>query len=272
MKLEHTGERLIESCYLGSPGEYLIYLLHRAAYSFAREHLGGKTVLDYGCGTGLGSAVLAEGCRHITAIDISPEAIAYAREKYQAPNICFQHAEPLEKAPLPFADGSFEGVVSLQVIEHIADAGRYLAEISRVLKPGGVCIVATPDRGLRLLPFQKPWNMWHVREFSFRQFDRLLKHYFCSVQLYRMGGPAELLGIELSRIRLMKWLTLPVTLPVTPERIRIAGLSFLKKLRSTRAADAGAPASFNFNESALTIAPEAPNSMCLLAYAKKKQV
>jgi SAM-dependent methyltransferase len=272
MDLEKTGERLIESRYLGSPGEYLIYLFHRAAYSFAREHLGGKTVLDYGCGTGLGSAVLAEGCRHITAIDISPEAIAYAREKYPSPNICFRQAEPLEKAPLPFADGSFEGVVSLQVIEHLADPGRYLAEISRVLKPGGVVIVATPDRDLRLLPFQKPWNMWHIREFSFRQFDRLLKNYFCSVQLYRMGGTTELLGIELTRIRLMKWLTLPLTLPFTPERIRIAGLSFLKKLRGARAPDAGAPASFDFNESALEIAPDAPNSMCLLACASKKKL
>ena len=44
MELERTGERLIEACYQGSQGDYLIYLLHRAAYSFAREHLGGKTV------------------------------------------------------------------------------------------------------------------------------------------------------------------------------------------------------------------------------------
>jgi SAM-dependent methyltransferase len=271
MELAHTGERLIESCYQGSPGDYLIYLFHKAAYSFATEHLGGKTVLDYGCGTGLGSAALAKVCRHITAIDISPEAIAYARSTYQAPNICFQHVEPLEKAPLPFADASFDGVVSLQVIEHIADPGRYLAEISRVLKPGGIVILATPDRSRRLLPFQKPWNMWHVREFSFGQLDRLLKNYFCSVMLYRMGGTSELLGVELSRIRRMKWLTLPLTLPCTPEGIRIAGLAYLKKLGRARAGAAQAPATFDFNESSLKIAPDAANSMCLLARATKKQ-
>jgi ubiquinone/menaquinone biosynthesis C-methylase UbiE len=55
MRLEPTGERVIEEFYRSSPGNYLIYLFHMATYNFARDYVVDKHVLDYGCGSGYGT-------------------------------------------------------------------------------------------------------------------------------------------------------------------------------------------------------------------------
>lgn len=270
MPLEPTGERVIEEFYLSSPGNYLIYLFHKVTYNFAHEYVAEKHVLDYGCGSGYGTHHMAAYCASIVGVDIANDAIEYAQVHYQAPNLTYKRIEPADRAPLPYPDASFDTVLSFQVIEHISDAGPYLSEIRRVLKPGGVFVCATPDRTTRLLPGQKPWNMWHVREYDAAGLKRALAEYFQNITLQHMGGKRDVLDMEIRRTRLLMWLTLPVTLPFMPETIRITALKLIKKLAGQgRSKSTLQLREFPFHESDLVIAPNAAPSVNLIAVAYK---
>src|SRR5262249_57123529 len=84
---EFTGERVI-------PGQVDIDLLneHIARYAFAARLARGKRVLDAGCGAGYGSAELARWAQSVTGVDVSCEAIDFARENYPLPNVRFEQA------------------------------------------------------------------------------------------------------------------------------------------------------------------------------------
>lgn len=270
MQLEPTGERVIEEFYLSSPGNYLIYLFHKATYNFAHDYVVDKHVLDYGCGSGYGTHHMASCCASIVGVDVANDAIEYAQEHYQARNLAYKCIEPAEQAPLPFPDASFDTVLSFQVIEHISDTGPYLSEIRRVLRPGGVFVCATPDRTTRLLPGQKPWNMWHVREYDAACLKSILAKYFQNITLLNMGGDRNVLDLEIRRTRRLKWLTLPVTLPFMPDVIRVAALRFLKQLAGQgRNKSALQLREFPFDESDLVIAPDAEPSVNLISVAYK---
>jgi SAM-dependent methyltransferase len=270
---EPTGERLIEEMYLDSPERYLIYLFHIATYKFARIYTDGKVVLDYGCGSGYGTNLIAASCKNIIGVDIAREAIEYAKSRYQANNLAYRQIEKAHKSPLPFADATFDTVLSFQVIEHIAEANSYLSEIYRVLKPGGTFLCATPDRSTRfLIPWQKPWNIWHVHEYDGAGLKQALSPFFPSLELLHMGGTADVLKIELRRTQKIMWLTLPFTLPFIPEAIRTTALKWLKRLASQRKSKhkmAARPV-FSFGESDIRIAPEVSPSVNLIAVARKE--
>lgn len=174
---EFTGERVI-------PGKVDTDLLneHVARYAFAARMAGGRRVLDAGCGSGYGAAKLAAGAREVLGIDISQEAVDYAREHYQAPNLRFERADCLG---IPAADGSFDLVAAFEIIEHLSDWRAFLAEVRRVLAPAGEFIVSTPNRlyyaearaGLGPNPF-------HVHEFDYQEFRSELESVFSHVDIY----------------------------------------------------------------------------------------
>ncbi len=112
------------------------------------EHLlslpAGSRILDLGCAFGHGTARLARRY-HVEGIDPSSAYIARARRRH--PDIHFQIGQA---QALPYADASFDGVVMLDVLEHLPSGteSRALAEVSRVLRPGGLWVLSTPNRGL----------------------------------------------------------------------------------------------------------------------------
>lgn len=228
---KNTSERVIEEHYQLTRESYLIYLMHVATYNYALKYTSGKTVLDFGCGTGYGTAIIADNCASICGVDISDEAVAYSNDKYRRDNLAFQTIRKIEDAPLPFGDASFDVVLSFQVIEHIPDTLTYLEEILRVLKPGGTFIAATPDRHTRLLPLQRPWNKFHVHEYSDKELVGLVSRYFRDVQILNMSAAWPILDMELKRTKRLMWFTLPFTFPLAPEKYRILGLDFLKRLK-----------------------------------------
>src|SRR3546814_6814292 len=98
----------------------------------------------------------------------------------------------------------------------------------------------TPNRKNRLLPGQKPWNRWHVREYGMSDLvERIGRHFQVTKQL-RMGADWPIAATEINRYSRTKWLTLPVTFPFVPEVFRRGALdlvhSFMDKLdrKSTR--------------------------------------
>jgi SAM-dependent methyltransferase len=174
---EFTGERLI-------PGEVDIDLLneHMARYHFAARLARGKRVLDAGCGAGYGSAELADVAESVTAVDIAPEAVEYARAHYALPNLAFHQASC---TALPFASGAFDLVVAFEVIEHLEKWRDFLEEVRRVLAPAGQLIVSTPNR----LYYTESRgtggaNPFHVHEFDFDEFTAELRQFFPYVSMF----------------------------------------------------------------------------------------
>lgn len=265
MNLEPTGERLVVDRYQSSQQDWLIYLMHAATYAFAQSYVTGKRVLDYGTGSGWGADRIAETAQNITGVDVAEDAIAHANAHYRRDNLAFQLVDP--NAPLPFADGSFDVVMSFQVIEHVHDVDFYLSEIRRVLASGGIVLMATPDRSTRLLPWQRPWNRWHVREYSARALRQTLSRYFADTRLLRMSGPRSLIDVELKRCRTVRWVTLPLTLPFVPDRVRVAGLTLLHRLRGNRLRNEGG-GTWSGAVKDIVIEPQARPSLNLIAVAE----
>lgn len=264
MKLEPTGERMITEHYKSSAEDYVIFLLHIATYRFAEQFTKGKRVLDYGCGSGYGSAHVAEGARHVTAVDVAEDAIAYARNTFVRSNLEFRSISPAGR--LPFDDASFETVLSFQVFEHVEQPAHYLSEIRRVLAPQGTLLLVTPDRSTRLLPFQRPWNRWHIHEYGEGELSRLLSRHFEHVEVMGMTGKQELLDIELNRCRKVKWMSLPFTLPIMPDRWRVSALNAIHRLRGPGVAT-GAAREYAFDVSDIQIRKGAAPSVNLVAIA-----
>jgi malonyl-CoA O-methyltransferase len=108
--------------------------------------LTGRRALDLGCGTGRHTRALAEGGALVAALDFCPEMMARARAKLTGHDIAWiHHALP---DPLPFGPASFDLVVLGLVAEHVPELDSVLAEVARVLKPGGRCILSAlhPER------------------------------------------------------------------------------------------------------------------------------
>jgi malonyl-CoA O-methyltransferase len=132
------------SCY-DDDGNPLIALEGPAVLSWLGP-LSGVRSLDLGCGTGRHTLALAEGGASVTALDLTPEMLARARQKLQDyPVGWVRHALP---QPLPFPEFTFDRVVLGLVAEHIADLDALLRESARVLAPGGRCILSAlhPER------------------------------------------------------------------------------------------------------------------------------
>ena len=162
--LEFTGERIV-------PGQVDRDLLneHLARYAFASRFAGGRRALDAGCGAGYGSAALARTARFVVGADVAVEAVEFARAQYPLENLAFEQASC---EALPHPTGSFELITAFEVIEHLADWRAFVAEARRVLAPGGLFVVSTPNR-LAYAESRGPSgdNPYHVHEFTFEEFE-----------------------------------------------------------------------------------------------------
>jgi SAM-dependent methyltransferase len=169
-----TGERTLP----GIPEENYWFQRHVVAYRFAAERVAGMEVLDAGCGEGYGSSILAARAEKVLGIDLERDVIDHAAERY--PNVRFQAGD---LATLAFPDGSFDAVVSFQVIEHLQSPRGFATECARILRPGGVLVLSTPNR-LTFSP-EGIRNPFHTVEFAPAELRGVLEDRF-NVQL--LGG------------------------------------------------------------------------------------
>ena len=105
----------------------------------------GKAVLDLGCGGGLMAEALATRGAVVTAIDPSEAAIGGARRHAAASGLAIAYDVGRGES-LPYAGQSFDIVVCVDVLEHVADLDRVLAQACRVLRPGGLFLFDTINR------------------------------------------------------------------------------------------------------------------------------
>jgi len=154
-KLEFTGERFVP----GAAGE--IWYEHWHRYHFAAHFVAGRAVLDVASGAGYGSALLARTAARVVGVDLSEAAAEHARARYASiANLEFHAADC---TALPFADASFDAVVSFETIEHIAAQEAFLDEVRRVLRPGGIVVLSCPNK-LEYTDKRGVVNAFHVRE------------------------------------------------------------------------------------------------------------
>jgi 2-polyprenyl-6-hydroxyphenyl methylase/3-demethylubiquinone-9 3-methyltransferase len=118
-------------------------------------------VLDIGCGGGLLAEEFAKlGCK-VTGIDPSTSSVAVAREHADRSRLAIEYVAGTGEA-LPFGDQSFDVAYCCDVLEHVADVERVIAETARVLRPGGVylydTINRTPESKLVAIKMLQDWS------------------------------------------------------------------------------------------------------------------
>lgn len=154
-------------------------------------------ILDAGCGTGGLIARLAP--RHPwswTGIDVSDVALTYAKERVR-----FLRADLRQGSvtAMPFADGSFDAIVSADVLYHIVDDGKAMGEFARVLRPGGVVVLNLPA-------YRWLWSYHDIAVHSQRRYTRS-----DVIRLVQDAG--------LSPVRSTYWNTLPFPLIVLRRKL-----------------------------------------------------
>jgi GT2 family glycosyltransferase/SAM-dependent methyltransferase len=174
--IEWTGER----CVPWSPDVQVVYE-HMHRYLWASKLVGGKRVLDLGSGEGFGASLLAESAETVVGVDIDEQTVEHAQLNWSGPRINFQVGSAIDLSP--FADGTFGAVVAFEIIEHLAEQEQMLAEVRRVLVPGGLLIVSTPDRRLYSEATGQS-NPYHERELTREEFSGLLSKTFANVGMF----------------------------------------------------------------------------------------
>lgn len=251
--------------------EWLVYLMHDATYRWADPYAEGRRVLDLGCGAGYGTASLAGIASHVVGVDVSEEAIGIATREFGTSGAEFRRIADPTRARLPYDDHAFDVVLSFQVIEHLERPEAYVAEAARVLAPGGVLLLATPDRAARLFGWQQPWNRFHVTEFDGPSLTAVLRTQFDETELLGMSLAPEYVGHEQARVRQARLTSLPFTFPGAPRWWRNAGLATMTEavaLAARRRSPAAAPA-VRPGPEAVTIGADVAHRMFLLASARR---
>lgn len=130
-------------------------------------------VLDAGCGTGYGCHMLARNGHQVYGMDISREAICYAKKNWNSYNVSYLVASGTD---IPFPDNTFDTVVSYEVLEHICRWVKFLYELRRITKPRGKIYLSTPNR--EVYSPNGTINPYHYFEMNLDEFREALGDFF----------------------------------------------------------------------------------------------
>ncbi|CAN5465169.1 class I SAM-dependent methyltransferase [soil metagenome] len=187
-KLSLTGERTVP----GVASENYWFRRHEAAYRHLGLRLSGGFLVEVGCGEGYGAAAFADRVDTVLAIDYDRSAVQHAASTYHRIEVVQANL-----AALPIKSGTADVVASLQVIEHVWDHQQFIAECARVLRPGGVLMLTTPNR-LTISPgLQTPMNPFHTHEFTASElFDLVNRHPLSVTSVLGLHGGSRLAGLD----------------------------------------------------------------------------
>jgi GT2 family glycosyltransferase/SAM-dependent methyltransferase len=187
--IEWTGER----CVPWGPDVQVVYE-HFLRYRWAAEIVSGRRVLDLASGEGFGAAILAESAESVVGVDIDEQTVEHSRLNYDGPAIDFQVGDARDLSG--FEAASFGAVVAFEMIEHVDEHARVLDEITRVLEPGGLLILSTPNRRAYSDAIGQN-NPFHLHELSLHELVALLSERFAH---HRLWGQRTITGSTLSSL------------------------------------------------------------------------
>jgi 2-polyprenyl-3-methyl-5-hydroxy-6-metoxy-1,4-benzoquinol methylase len=144
----------------------------------------GKTVLDAGCGLGIGTNILGRDAVGAWGVDKNEGTILAAQQLYENPRIKFAVADLAREFPRPVA--TFDIVVCVEVIEHVKDYEAVFANLKRFHddKRRTIFFISSPNRNSPKLGQEQPANEYHVREWTAGEFYDILTKHFRAVVLY----------------------------------------------------------------------------------------
>lgn len=154
---------------LSQAGKSILTLNRDREYAALKNMLeikSGDIVLDVGCGDGFWTSRMARNCGRIVGVDPNRKVVEQGRAFHGLSNVTYMCASG---EALPFEDGTFDKVLSVSCLEHFADPWRGLAEMARVLKPGGRIALSVDS----LLPenSSRSFREWHKHR-------HFVTHYF----------------------------------------------------------------------------------------------
>ncbi len=154
---------------------------HIPRYNMALELVAGKNVLDFGCGTGYGSAMMASRAASVTGLDIDAAAITWATKTHRKPALTYIRRDDLG-ATLPAK--SFDVVTCFEMIEHVDHETQkaVISSFARLLKDDGVLLISTPNPETTK---QYGENPYHIREMNEPELRELLAPHFPTIQVLR---------------------------------------------------------------------------------------
>lgn len=151
---------------------------HRARYRYAARMTHGKRVLDVATGAGFGLRMLRASGACAVGLDYDAAALHEVRLRHATAPLIHGDA-----GNLPFHDAAMDVVVSFETIEHVPNAAAMVAEVRRVLKPGGSLVLSTPNRAFGP-PERHTANPFHIQEFTADELRALLERHFAAVLVY----------------------------------------------------------------------------------------
>jgi SAM-dependent methyltransferase len=199
----------------------------------------GGSVLDAGCGGGGMPLSFAEEARQVVGIDLAPRFAEAGHRLAAERGLRNLHFTRADGQALPFSDAAFDMVLSHAVIEHVADAARYMRELARVLKPGGTMYLSTAPylsfAGAHLprLVVPIPLHLLLGRRLSFGIFVWLARHAPWALQepehensfikLARQGRPKDDDLLEKVRIPTLREHIRQARLTIVREALQVTG-------------------------------------------------
>jgi 2-polyprenyl-3-methyl-5-hydroxy-6-metoxy-1,4-benzoquinol methylase len=160
-------------------------LIKLARYKFAARLLKTQdSVLEVGSGNGIGTIFLAQHVKHVTGIEINSRDHDASRMINRRPNVDFRLQSVFQHEPSP----SYDGVVSLDVIEHFAleEGKRFVACLAQLCRPDGVVIIGTPS--IHSYPYQGKYSQAaHIKCYDQSELVALMDRYFRRTLAFSMN-------------------------------------------------------------------------------------
>jgi ubiquinone/menaquinone biosynthesis C-methylase UbiE len=168
-----TTERVHNVSYINN----YVFQRHVFAYRAALQfQLAGKDVLELGCGEGYGMELIGTHTNSYLAVDKKRPAHLPPGGHVRFQPCRLPHLQGI-------ANNSYDVVICFQVIEHIQNDRQLLAEIKRVLKPGGSLLLTTPNQLTSLTR-----NPFHIREYRPHQMQQLVSNVFSRFSIQGIYG------------------------------------------------------------------------------------
>jgi 2-polyprenyl-6-hydroxyphenyl methylase / 3-demethylubiquinone-9 3-methyltransferase len=186
-----------EGCFLGQmTGDRCDYVESCITRVYGEGALQQQEILEIGCGGGLICEQLAKRKATMVGIDLSEGALAAARAHARQSGLGhIIHYEQASAEALPYADGSFSVIICLDVLEHVRDLKTTIAEVARVLAPGGIFVFDTINRTL----IARAVLIWYGEHFPSGGLIRGIHNYHDFIK------PAELRALlEASELRVQE--------------------------------------------------------------------